>query len=236
MRFLRFFNCVSWGILPSTNLADRADNCYTSLNFFLSPLFLSFFNLEFRNLLLSVSIVLSCVLFCSLSCPSFFLFPVLFSPSVYSLNILISLIVLFSNLLSFIFSWRVVWWLSLLHNFIQLNLNSGSAPARTLLAAYRRFAMVRISLTMVPAGNKSNRLSSVNHTRKTIHHHHHHHHHHHLLSYYSILPASPLCSITIQSVLFLLVFIFLDLSIKYFFAISFALASIFLYFFFLVRI
>ena len=28
---------------------------------------------------------------------------------------------------------------------------------------------------MVPAGNKSNRLSSVNHTTKTIHHHHHHH-------------------------------------------------------------
>ena len=27
---------------------------------------------------------------------------------------------------------------------------------------------------MVPAGNKSNRLSSVNHTTKTIHHHHHH--------------------------------------------------------------
>ena len=50
--------------------------------FFLSPLFLYFFNLEFRNLLLSVPFVLSCVLFCFLSCPSFysfilfFLFPV----------------------------------------------------------------------------------------------------------------------------------------------------------------
>ena len=29
---------------------------------------------------------------------------------------------------------------------------------------------------MVPAGNKAKRLSSVNHTTKTIHHHHHHHH------------------------------------------------------------
>ena len=29
------------------------------------------------------------------------------------------------------------------------------------------------SLTMVPAGNKAKRLSSVNHTTKTIHHHHH---------------------------------------------------------------
>ena len=34
------------------------------------------------------------------------------------------------------------------------------------------------SLTMVPARNKAKRLSSVNHTTKTIHHHHHHHHHH----------------------------------------------------------
>ena len=29
------------------------------------------------------------------------------------------------------------------------------------------------SLTVVPAGNKAKRLSSVNHTTKTIHHHHH---------------------------------------------------------------
>ena len=33
------------------------------------------------------------------------------------------------------------------------------------------------SLTMVPAENKAKRLSSVNHTARTIHHHHHHHHH-----------------------------------------------------------
>ena len=31
----------------------------------------------------------------------------------------------------------------------------------------------RGSLTMVPAGNKAKRLSSVNHTTKTIYHHHH---------------------------------------------------------------
>ena len=107
--------------------------------FFISPLFLCLFNLEFQNLLLSVPSVLSCVLFCSLSFPSysfllFFLFPVLFSPSVYSLYFLISLIVLYfkSVILSFLFS------------------------------------------------------------------------------SYSVLSASPLYSITIQSVLFLLVFIFLD--------------------------
>ena len=35
------------------------------------------------------------------------------------------------------------------------------------------------SLTMVPAGNKTKRLSSVNHTTKAINHHHHHHHHYH---------------------------------------------------------
>ena len=37
---------------------------------------------------------------------------------------------------------------------------------------------------MVPAGNKTKRLSSVNHTTKTIHHHHHHHHHHHEASHF----------------------------------------------------
>ena len=34
-------------------------------------------------------------------------------------------------------------------------------------------------MTMAPARYKAKRLSSVNHTTKTIHHHHHHHHHHH---------------------------------------------------------
>ena len=82
------------------------------MQFFLSPLFLYFFILEFRNLFLSVPTVYSCVLFCSLSCPSyifllFFLFIVLFSP--------LCLFTLFSNLpycflfisaiLSFLFSY-----------------------------------------------------------------------------------------------------------------------------------
>ena len=42
-------------------------------------------------------------------------------------------------------SGAVVEWLSLLHNFIQLSLNSGSAQFQTLLAACQRFTMVRIS-------------------------------------------------------------------------------------------
>ena len=55
---------------------------------FLFPLFPYFFILEFRNLFLSIPSVLSCVLFCSLSCPSysfllFFLFPVLFVHSLF---------------------------------------------------------------------------------------------------------------------------------------------------------
>ena len=41
--------------------------------------------------------------------------------------------------------YAVVQWLSLLHNLIQLSLNSGSAQVQTLLAACRRYAMVRIS-------------------------------------------------------------------------------------------
>ena len=40
---------------------------------------------------------------------------------------------------------QVVYWLSLLHNFIQLSLDSGSAQAQILLAECPRFAMVRIS-------------------------------------------------------------------------------------------
>ena len=46
--------------------------------------------------------------------------------------------------------------------------NKGSAQVQILIATCRRFAMVR---TVVPAGNKVERLSSVNHSSKTIHHH-----------------------------------------------------------------
>ena len=40
---------------------------------------------------------------------------------------------------------RLLQWLLLLHNFIQLSLNSGSAQVQTLLAAGRRFTMLRMS-------------------------------------------------------------------------------------------
>ena len=44
---------------------------------------------------------------------------------------------------------------------------------------------------MVPAGNKANCFSWVNHSTKTIqhphHHHHHHHHHYHQLKYQGIV-------------------------------------------------
>ena len=68
------------------------------------------------------------------------------------------------------FCGTVVWWLSLPHNFIQLNLNSGSVQVQTLLVGVGDLRWWG-SLTMVPAGNKAKRLSSVNHTAKTIHHH-----------------------------------------------------------------
>ena len=103
LKYLRFFTCVSWGILPSANLIDCADNGYMSVRFFLSPLFLYFFILEFKNLFLSV---LFCVLFCSLSCSSFYSFLLFFlflSLSVHSFYFLILLIVFFSNLLFFFF-------------------------------------------------------------------------------------------------------------------------------------
>ena len=51
------------------------------------------------------------------------------------------------------------------------------AQVQILLAASRRFAMVKIS-DNDPGWHKAKRLSSVNHTTKTIHHYHHHHHHH----------------------------------------------------------
>ena len=53
----------------------------------------------------------------------------------------------------------VVLWLSVLHNFTQISLNSGSAQVQTLLATCR---------TLVPAENKAKSLSSVNHTTNTI--------------------------------------------------------------------
>ena len=43
------------------------------------------------------------------------------------------------------FGSTVVYWLSQRHNFIELSLKLGSAQVQTLLAACRRFAMVRIS-------------------------------------------------------------------------------------------
>ena len=82
LRFLQFFTSVSWGILPSTNLADCADNCYTSLifSFFL---FSIFFTLKFKKKLFFLSS------FYSLLC-SFLLY-----------------LAFFSNLLSFYFSFPI---------------------------------------------------------------------------------------------------------------------------------
>ena len=39
----------------------------------------------------------------------------------------------------------ILWWLSLLHNFIQQSLNSDSVQVQILLPVCRRVAMVRIS-------------------------------------------------------------------------------------------
>ena len=114
LRFLRFFTCVSWGIFPLQILLIEQTTAIRHSIFCFSSFFLCLFNLEFQNLLLCVPSVLSCVLFCSLSLsfPSYFfllfvLFPVLFSPSVYSIYFLISLIIFFSRLLSFLFSFPI---------------------------------------------------------------------------------------------------------------------------------
>ena len=58
------------------------------------------------------------------------------------------------------------------HNLIQLSLNSGSVQVQTLSQCVRDLRWWG-SLTIVPAGNKTRPLSSVNHTAKAIHHLHH---------------------------------------------------------------
>ena len=68
-------------------------------------------------------------------------------------------------------SWRVVYWLWLMHNFTQ---QSWTQVLRRFKFYSRRVGDLRWwrTLTMVPAGNKVKCLSSVNHATKTIHHHH----------------------------------------------------------------
>ena len=91
---------------PSTNLVDRADNCYTSLYFYFSS-----FSMFIRSRISKLVVICSC---CSFLLSIFFillfstlLFLVLFFPSVYSLSFLISLMVFFSNLLSFLLSFPI---------------------------------------------------------------------------------------------------------------------------------
>ena len=107
-----FFTCVSWGILPSTNLIDHGGNSYMSWSFFF-PLFFyisSFLNLEICSYLF---LMLFPVFFSALYLvhPIFFYssFCLLFCflLSVYSLYFLISLIVFFSYLLSVLFSFLI---------------------------------------------------------------------------------------------------------------------------------
>ena len=122
---------------PSTNLVDRAGNCYTSLYFYFSS-----FSMFIRSRISKLVVICSC---CSFLLSIFF-------------------ILLFSTLLSIPCS---VFSLCLFTLFSDL-------PYGFLF--------------------KSVILSFV-------------------FSYYSVLSASPLCSVPIQSVLFLLVFILLDTSI-----------------------
>ena len=70
---LKFFTSVPWSIIPSTNLVDCADNCYTSLIYSFFSFFYFFFILELKkNYLFFLSS------FCSFLC-SFLLYLVFFS-------------------------------------------------------------------------------------------------------------------------------------------------------------
>ena len=90
--------CGSCGSsLVSLEVFSHRKSCWSSRQllyvtlFFVSPLFLCLFNLEFQNLLLCVPSVLSCVLFCSLS----LFHPTLFYSSFYSLFFFLPLFIHF---------------------------------------------------------------------------------------------------------------------------------------------
>ena len=103
---------------PSTNLVDRADNCYTSLYFYFSS-----FSMFIQSRISKSVVICSCCSFLFFS-PIYLFHPTLFYSSfyslfcflpVYSLYFLISLIVFFSNLLSFLFSFPITLFCLLLH-------------------------------------------------------------------------------------------------------------------------
>ena len=68
LRFLRFFTSVSWGILPSINLVDCADNCYTSLIFYFFPFFYFSSPWNLNNCFFSHFFLFSSVFFSALFC------------------------------------------------------------------------------------------------------------------------------------------------------------------------
>ena len=114
LRFLRFFTCVSWGIFPSqillieqTTAIRHSIFCFSSFSMFIqSRISKSVVMCSFCSFLCSFLLSLS-LSFPSYSFLLFVLFPVLFSSSVYSLYFLISLIIFFSRLLSFLFSFPI---------------------------------------------------------------------------------------------------------------------------------
>ena len=88
---------------PSTNLFDWMTTAIPHSD---SIFYFSSFSMFIQSRISKSVVICS---FCSFLCSFllFFLFPVLFSPSVYSFYFLISLIVFFSDLLSFLFSFPI---------------------------------------------------------------------------------------------------------------------------------
>ena len=100
LRFLRFFTCVSWHILPSTKLVDCADINYTSFSFFLLFFYISLlWNLEICSYLF----LLFYLVFFSTLCPAhpFILFYSSFCFLFCSLPLFINFIFWFILLFSF---------------------------------------------------------------------------------------------------------------------------------------
>ena len=85
----------------------------------------------------------------------------------------------------------VVLWCSLYHYCTTSFTKAWTKVPHRLKYCWRRLGDLRWweSLTMVPAGNKTTHLLSVNDTTQTIHHHHHHRHHHHMSGKNQMKPA-----------------------------------------------
>ena len=88
-QFLRLFTCVSWGIPPAQILLIVQSAAIRHSDFPFSSFSIFLYSGIYKKLFLSAPSVLSCVLYCSLSCPSFYFFLLFFLLTVFSLSLFV---------------------------------------------------------------------------------------------------------------------------------------------------